>query len=146
MKSKQLYLILGAALVITAIAAAALIATRPAETPAAVAAAFDPGSGVISPAAYVSEFANGGRDHVLIDVRTPGEFAGGHIANAINISVETLAGQLAQIPTDRPVIVYCRSGNRSSQAANILRRAGYTQVYDLGGIIRWQAEGYSLVQ
>lgn len=146
MKPKSLYVILGAAVVITVMAAAALIATRSADTTTNVASAFDPNSELISPAAYMSEFVNGGRQHVLIDVRTPGEFASGHIDNAINISVDTLASQLSQIPTDRPIILYCRSGNRSSQAARILRQAGYTQVYDLGGIIRWQAEGYALVQ
>jgi len=149
MKLKQLYplSILGAAILIAAIAAAALIATRPAPTATvSTSSGFDASSGVISPAAYNAEFVVGGREHFLLDVRTPGEYSAGHIPNSVNISVETLAGQLNQVPTDQPVIVYCRSGNRSAQAASILRQAGYTQVYDLGGVIQWQAEGYPLVQ
>ena len=146
MKSKQLYLILGAAILVTVIVAVALIATRPSTSSTTAASAFDPSSGVISPAAYTTEFVDSGRQHFLLDVRTPGEYDGGHIANSANISVETLAGQLAQVPTDQPIIVYCRSGNRSAQAAAILRQAGYTQVYDLGGVIQWEAEGYPLIQ
>ena len=52
---------------------------------------------------------------------------------AINISVQELNGKLNKIPKDKPVVVYCRSGSRSSQAARTLLGAGYTDVYDLGG-------------
>lgn len=96
--------------------------------------------GVISPSQYVAQFNTA--NHLLLDVRTAGEFASGHIDGAVNIPVEELASRLAEVPNDQPIVIYCRSGNRSAQAARILRSAGYAVVYDLGGIITWQAQGY----
>ena len=93
---------------------------------------------VITPQTYTTAFLDADRDHFLLDVRRPDEFAGGHIEGAANISVETLANNLSRIPKDVPIVLYCRSGNRSAQAANILADAGYTEIYDLGGIIDWQ--------
>ncbi|MCE7948974.1 MAG: rhodanese-like domain-containing protein [Chloroflexi bacterium CFX4] len=100
--------------------------------------------GVISPSQYVAQFSN--TNHLLLDVRTVGEFASGHIGGAANIPVEELANRLAEVPNDQPIVIYCRSGNRSAQAARILRSAGYAVVYDLGGIITWQAQGYPVQQ
>lgn len=96
-------------------------------------------SQVIAPLNYVDQFES--TQHVLLDVRTPQEFNDGHIAGSINIAVETLAGRLDEVPRDQPIVVYCRSGNRSAQAAQILTQAGFTNVYDLGGIIAWEAAG-----
>ncbi|MCL4256575.1 MAG: rhodanese-like domain-containing protein, partial [Anaerolineae bacterium] len=93
---------------------------------------------VITPETYTTAFLDADRDHFLLDVRRPDEFVGGHIAGAANISVETLANNLSRVPKDVPIVLYCRSGNRSAQAADILAEAGYTEVYDLGGIIEWQ--------
>lgn len=95
----------------------------------------------IAPAAYQAEFVNASQAHLLVDVRTPEEFAGGHIPGAVNIPLQELETRLAEIPTDSPVVLYCRSGNRSAQAAAILREAGYRRIYDLGGINAWQAQG-----
>lgn len=100
--------------------------------------------GVISPAQYMAQLSN--TQHLLLDVRTVGEFAGGHIDGAANIPVEELANRLAEVPNDQPIVIYCRSGNRSAQAARILRSAGYAVVYDLGGILTWQAQGYPVQQ
>ncbi len=100
--------------------------------------------GVISPADYVSTFAESEQDHVLIDVRTPGEFAEGYIDGAVNIPLDQLASRLSEVPQDTPVVLYCRSGNRSNQAAGVLAQAGYTNVYDLGGVLGWQAAGLPL--
>ena len=83
-----------------------------------------------------------GEDHVLVDVRTPEEFATGHIPGAINISVQTLPDRLNEIPADETIVVYCRSGNRSATATDILVNAGYAPVYDLGGIQDWVIAGY----
>lgn len=94
---------------------------------------------LISPNQYMDDFGLNSEGHLLIDVRTPQEFDSGHIPGAININVEELASRLAEIPDDEPIVVYCRSGNRSSQAARILDGAGYQGIYDLGGIIDWQA-------
>lgn len=76
--------------------------------------------------------ANGG---VIVDVRGPHEFAGNHIPGAVNIPHDQIGRQLKQIgPTSRPVVVYCRSGARSSMAKGVLERNGYTNVIDVGGI------------
>jgi rhodanese-related sulfurtransferase len=99
-------------------------------------------SSMISPAQYMAQFST--VEHLLLDVRTVGEFQSGHIAGAANIPVEMLTARLAELPKDKPIVLYCRSGNRSAQAARILRSAGYTDVYDLGGIIAWQAQGYPI--
>lgn len=98
----------------------------------------------ISPADYQSQFVSSSTAHLLIDVRTAQEFNSGHIAGAVNIPVDALASRLSEVPSDQPVVVYCRSGNRSAQASNILAQAGYTAVYDLGGIITWTAQGYPI--
>lgn len=69
----------------------------------------------------------------VIDVRTDDEFNGGHVPGAKNIPVHTLPLRLNEVgPKDRPVVLYCRSGARSAQAAQILRRAGWTDVIDVG--------------
>lgn len=100
---------------------------------------------LISPQDYQSQFAESDQDYVLLDVRTPEEFQAGHISGAVNISVQTLAQRLNEVPTDKPVVVYCRSGNRSNTATSILDNAGYTNVYDIdGGTIAWTASGLPL--
>lgn len=95
----------------------------------------------ISPDVFNKRFVEDGADYYLLDVRTPSEFAGGQIAGADNISVTDLEARVSELPTDKPIVVYCRSGNRSAQAANILKQAGFTGVYDLGGISSWQSAG-----
>jgi rhodanese-related sulfurtransferase len=97
-------------------------------------------SQLISPVEYVTNFDDPA-SHLLIDVRTLEEFASGHIEGSVNIPVEEMPGRLDEIPGDAPVVVYCRSGNRSAAAARILTEAGYAPVYDLGGIQDWVAEG-----
>jgi rhodanese-related sulfurtransferase len=81
-------------------------------------------------------------EHLLIDVRTPEEFADGHIPGAINISVQSLPDRLDEVPNNETLVVYCRSGNRSATATEILVDAGYSPVYDLGGIQDWISAGY----
>jgi rhodanese-related sulfurtransferase len=98
----------------------------------------------ISPQAYQEQFGTSDAEHFLLDVRTPEEFASGHIAGAINIAVDALEQHLSEVPKDQPVIVYCHSGNRSAQATQILQNAGYSQIYDLGGVVQWQQAGYAL--
>ena len=74
----------------------------------------------------------------LVDVRTPGEFAAGHIAGAINIPVQQLDARMSELqPKETAVVVYCRSGNRSGNAARVLKSAGFTAVHDLGPMSRW---------
>lgn len=98
----------------------------------------------ITAAEYVESFIEGHAPHLLLDVRLPDEFASGHIAGSINIPVQVLAQRLEELPRDRPIVIYCRSGNRSAQAARILAEVGFTDLYDLGGIIDWTAAGYPI--
>jgi rhodanese-related sulfurtransferase len=72
----------------------------------------------------------------LIDVRTPDEYAAGALEGAVNVPLDELAGRLDELDRSVPVVVYCRSGSRSSQAAAILCDAGFT-VYDLGAMTNW---------
>ena len=98
----------------------------------------------ISPSEYQAQFANTDTTYSLFDVRTPEEYNSGHIAGAVNIPVEVLQSRLSEVPRDRPIIVYCHSGNRSTQAANILADAGYTNIRNLGGINAWVDQGYPI--
>lgn len=130
-----------ASVVALIIIAAAIVLSTTASAPAASQTAE---VARISPAEYVSQFENA--DHLLVDVRTPEEFASGHIEGAINIPLQSLEARLSEIPRDGEVVVYCRSGSRSAQASTILASSGYTQISDLGGIIDWEAAGYPTVR
>ena len=68
----------------------------------------------------------------LVDVRTPGEFADGHVKGSVNIPLDRIPGQLAAFKGKKNVIVFCRSGNRSSQAKSILEQNGFTNVVNGG--------------
>jgi phage shock protein E len=74
----------------------------------------------------------------LVDVRTRGEFAAGHLPGAVNIPVQELDARLNELqPKDGVVVVYCRSGHRSGNAARLLKSAGFPAVHDLGAMSRW---------
>lgn len=77
-------------------------------------------------------------EYLLLDVRTQAEYRSGHIPTADNIDYRELKDNPA-LPedTDALIILYCRSGNRSGIADKTLRRMGYSNVYDFGGISRW---------
>lgn len=81
-------------------------------------------------------------DYIILDVRTPQEFAEKHIPNAINVPNETIGEEiLPELPrVDQLILVYCRSGNRSKQASEKLVALGYTNVYEFGGINDWKGE------
>jgi thioredoxin 1 len=84
----------------------------------------------------------------LVDVRTPEEYDEAHIANAVNINIKSadFEKNVDGLYKDVPVYVYCKSGNRSSDAASRLRAMGFKQVFDLkGGIIEWKAAGLPVV-
>ena len=85
----------------------------------------------------------------LLDVRTPQEFAGGHLKNAVNIdySSDNFEDQLAQLDKSKPVLVYCLSGGRSSKAASRMQEIGFAEIYNLdGGIMKWNSSGKPLDQ
>ena len=68
----------------------------------------------------------------LVDVRTSGEFAGGHVKGSVNIPLDRVAMELAKFKNKKNIIVFCRSGNRSSQAKSILEQNGFTNVVNGG--------------
>lgn len=78
-------------------------------------------------------------DIILIDVRTPSEFDEGHIEGAILLPLDTLSSNAEKVLKDKRaiIIVYCRSGNRSATAVDLLYDLGYANLYDMGGIINW---------
>ena len=84
-----------------------------------------------------------GRDDVvLFDVREPVEYNAGHIAGAKLIPLGQVPSRMAEIPKDKTVILTCRSGNRSGQAADFLRHQGWRNVHNMaGGIVGWQQAG-----
>ena len=80
--------------------------------------------------------------HVLLDVRSDGEWRSGHASNAMHIPLGEVASRLNQVPADKPVIVICASGNRSAIAATTIAKSGRTDVYNFsGGIGAWQSAG-----
>lgn len=83
-------------------------------------------------------------DAYMLDVRTAGEYKEGYIGNATNISVTELGSKLGHLPADKetPILVYCLSGARSSRAAAMVAKDGYTNVYNLaGGLNAWKSAG-----
>jgi phage shock protein E len=85
-----------------------------------------------TPAAVVAEKIHAGA--TVVDVRSEAEFRGGAYRGAINVPLQVLSGRLHLIPKDRPVVLYCASGSRSAMAVRLLKRAGYTEVCNAGGL------------
>jgi phage shock protein E len=78
----------------------------------------------------------------VLDVRTPQEYAEGHVPGAVNVPHDQLASRLAEVPKDKDVVVYCRSGRRSDLAADVLATHGYSRVFRLeGDMQKWLASG-----
>ena len=85
---------------------------------------------------------------VVLDVRTPAEFAEGHLPGALNLDVQSpdFTAQVAALDPSVPYAVYCRSGNRSQVALDVMARSGVTNAYHLGGGIgAWQQAGGDVV-
>ena len=83
-----------------------------------------------------------GSSYIILDVRTPEEFAEKHIPGAINVANETIGtDEIPELPDkDQLILVYCRSGNRSKQASEKLVALGYTNIVEFGGINDWPGE------
>lgn len=81
-------------------------------------------------------------NYVILDVRTAQEFASGHIPGAVLLPNETIGTEdIPLLPDkDQLILVYCRSGNRSKQAAEKLAQLGYTNIVEFGGINSWTGE------
>jgi len=83
----------------------------------------------------------------LVDVRTPREYEAKHIDGSLGIPLNHLAERLSELPANRPLIVYCAGGYRSSIAASLVRQHGFEQVSELaGGVAAWESAGLPLVQ
>jgi len=86
---------------------------------------------------------------ILLDVRTPGEFSQGHLPQSTLLPVQVLESKAAQALPDKsaPIFVYCRTGQRSAVATQMLQSMGYTNVVNmLGGIVKWAGEGKPLTR
>lgn len=89
------------------------------------------------------QFAEGA---FLLDVRTQEEWDQGHVEGAVLIPLDQLAARSAELPADRDVLIICRSGNRSGQARDLLRNAGFDRTTSInGGINAWIAKGLPVV-
>lgn len=92
---------------------------------------------------------NSGDDCILVDVRTPAEYQEAHLKGAINIDVKDSAfkeNALKQLPKEKTIMVYCRTGHRSTMAARMLTAEGY-MVFNLeGGITAWKEAGKETVK
>ena len=116
-------------------------AAAPAAAPQSAAASLN------LPATVDAKTVNGLRgnpDVVLIDVREPDEFAAGHIPEATLIPLGQLSSRLSEIPKDKTVVAVCRSGNRSGQATELLRQAGFDAHNMSGGMISWEQAGFDV--
>ncbi|MDD5474678.1 MAG: rhodanese-like domain-containing protein [Candidatus Methanoperedens sp.] len=83
----------------------------------------------------------------ILDVRAQEEYDSGHIKGSTLIPVLDLGKRLKEIPRDKKILVYCRSGHRSLQASEILVNNGFAQVYNMkGGIVEWTNAGYEVVK
>jgi rhodanese-related sulfurtransferase len=86
---------------------------------------------------------------LILDVRTPAEFATGHVRDAKNIALNELAAKMAELAKykDKPVIVVCQSGIRSTKALTLLKKAGFNQVVCMdGGMADWHKQGLPTVK
>ena len=95
----------------------------------------------MSAKSYQVQFVHAEVDHTLVDVRLPWEYAQSHLAGAVNIPLQELPVRLGEIPKTRPVVLYCRSGNRSGQAAQFLQGLSYSSVLNAGGLADLAALG-----
>ena len=90
----------------------------------------------------IVQIMNENTDYIILDVRTIAEYNEGHIPNAICIPNETIENNtISELPDkEQLILIYCRSGNRSKQAAEKLKKLGYTNLIEFGGIIDWKGE------
>ena len=82
------------------------------------------------------------KNYIILDARRPDEYAEGHIPGAINIPNEEIGtAEIAELPDkSQMILVYCRSGRRSKEAAGKLAKLGYTNIVEFGGILDWKGE------
>jgi rhodanese-related sulfurtransferase len=112
---------------------------QPASAPAVAASASPP---LISPQALLERQAKKDQSLFVLDVRTPQEYAAGHVPGAVNVPYDQVASQLTEIPKDKEVVLYCKSGRRAGLAAEVLEANGYTKLVHLQGDMQaWLKDG-----
>ncbi len=102
----------------------------------------------ISPQQASAVMAAPPADLVVLDVRTPEEYAEGHLDGAVLVDFydADFADQLGQLDPEVPYLVYCRSGNRSGQTLTLMEQLGFSSASDVdGGIVAWQDAGLPVV-
>ena len=87
----------------------------------------------LSQDAYLALPKSGEQVPFVLDVRAPEEFVTGHVPGAVNIPYDQVAARLAEVPKDKDVVLYCRSGRRAGMAAEVLAANGYTRLKHLEG-------------
>ena len=88
-------------------------------------------------------------EFVILDIRTPGEFKSGHLAESVLIDFysQTFAENLSRLNKEKTYLIYCRSGNRSSKSLEIFKKLKFQKVYHMAsGIRSWQSEGFPVVK
>ena len=95
--------------------------------------------------AHWSQGAESNIPFTFLDVRSPGEYAGGHIPGAINIPLQELADRLSEVPKDKRLYVYCESGNRSTRASKLLAQSGFDKIENFKASMRgWRNAQYPI--
>jgi phage shock protein E len=142
----QLVLVAGLGLGVSGCSSGGSAAGVPAGSPAGASAgapvAAAANGAEVDAAAFAAALQRPGT--VVLDVRTPAEFASGHLAGAVNLDVNAadFRNKVGALARDVPYAVYCRSGNRSGTALTMMRQLGFTSTYHLGGGIQaWIAAG-----
>lgn len=114
------------------------------------------GTGELTDSGYENTTINHAHDHWLqgknssvpflfLDVRTPGEYANGHIPGARLIPMQELANRIGEVPRNKQVYVYCESGGRSTRAAKMLAEAGLTNIENIpASMAGWRKAGYPI--
>jgi phage shock protein E len=107
------------------------------------------GIATIEPRVLGERLAWGDQSLVVLDVRTPAEYGDGHVPGALNIPHTELAARIAELSDvrSRDLVVYCRSGNRTRQALDVLTRAGFRNLFHLeGDYLRWSGESRPVIR
>lgn len=103
----------------------------------------------VSVSEFQGKFTASAKGAQLVDVRTPEEYADGHLKGSVNININSgdFEQQLSKLNKDVPVFVYCRSGGRSARAASKMESMGFKKVYNMdGGITAWGSAGKPVEQ
>ena len=103
----------------------------------------------VDEAHVIIEEKKGSPGFVILDVRTAGEYSGGHIEGSTNIDVksESFKEEVGKLDKSKTYLVHCRTGRRSDIAASIMEEMGFTDIYEMnGGILGWQDAGYPVTK